>query len=90
MHLTKRDDTVPPEAVVILVMLGALAVVFLGYAVHRLWGFREDGNGHKPRSVEQEQYMADVRMRNVDILAREVRGSRYGHKTRVDTEETIL
>ncbi|OCL05359.1 hypothetical protein AOQ84DRAFT_299036 [Glonium stellatum] len=68
-------STVPPAAVVILVMLGASAVVVCCYAVHRLMGFG-DTPPDKPRSTEQDEYMREVRTRNLMGLSREGKHAR--------------
>ena len=87
MHLEKRDNMgflIPPSAIVLLVMLGAGCLVCCGYAVWRLMEGSEGATGFKPRTVEQEQYMADVRTRNMEALAYGVRQSRFGPKRKAD------
>ncbi|KAF2466318.1 uncharacterized protein BDR25DRAFT_306150 [Lindgomyces ingoldianus] len=64
----RRDNmgyAIPPSLIVLLIMLGAMAVVICGYAVSRLLGFSEAPNGYKPRSTEQEEYMREVRQRGL-------------------------
>jgi hypothetical protein len=68
-------STVPPAAVVVLVMLGASALVVCGYAVHRLMGFG-DMPPDRHRSHEQDEYMREVRARNLTGLSREWRHAR--------------
>ena len=63
---------IPPAAVVLLVMLGASALVVCGYAVHRLMGFG-DMPLDQHRSDEQDKYMREVRARNLTGLSREWR-----------------
>lgn len=67
--------TVPPAAVVVLVMLGASALVVCGYAVHKLIGFG-DMPPDQHRSHEQDEYMREVRARNLAGLSREGRHAR--------------
>ena len=89
MHqFAKRDDTeflLPKPIIVLLIMLASCAATCLGYAVHKLLGFREDGNGFKPMSVAQMEYMAEVRVRNMDALAIEGRLA-YGQGKRREAE----
>jgi len=69
----KRDDDdgylIPKTAIVLLVMLGAGFVIAAAYGMHRVMGF---GGHDKPQaksmSIEQQQYMAGVRTRNVNML----------------------
>ena len=63
---------IPPAAVVVLVMLGASALVVCGYAVHRLMGFG-DMPPDQHRSHEQDEYMRELRARNLTGLLREGR-----------------
>ncbi|XTI94431.1 hypothetical protein V2W45_1438826 [Cenococcum geophilum] len=67
--------TVPPAAVVVLVMLGASALVVCGYTIHRLMGFG-DMPPDQHRSHEQDVYMREVRARNLTGLSREGRHAR--------------
>jgi hypothetical protein len=50
-------------------MFGAIALVCCGYAVHSAFGFGKDTNELKPMSNAQQEYMAEVRVRNMDALA---------------------
>jgi hypothetical protein len=74
-HLAKRDEELilPKIVIQFLIMLGAVCVTCLAYAVHRTWGFGPNSNGIKPITVEQMEYMAEVRVRNMNALAREGR-----------------
>jgi hypothetical protein len=71
--LAKRDDEflIPKPVIVILIMLGAIFLVCCGYAVHSAFGFGTDHNKLKPLSNAQQEYMAEVRVRNMDALAYE-------------------
>lgn len=70
-HFAKRDEEylLPKPVIVLLIMLGALLVVCMGFAIHSVFGFAKDGNGLKPMTNEQQEYMAEVRARNMDALA---------------------
>jgi hypothetical protein len=84
MILAKRADEeyfVPKPILVLLVIILALFFWAIGYAVHSTFGFGPNPNVYKPLKVEQMEYMAEVRVRNMDSLAyeaaqarREVRG----------------
>lgn len=70
LHLAKRDNMgylIPPIVIWLLTLLGAAVAVTLGYAVHRLMGL-EDAPPWKSRSGEQDDYMRDVRRRNLERL----------------------
>lgn len=72
-HLTKRDE-LPKPVIILLIMVGAIALVLLGFAIHSAFGFGgKDANTAKPMSVEQMEYMAEVKGRNLEALAREGR-----------------
>jgi hypothetical protein len=60
-------------------MLGAAALVTCGYAVSRLRGNTEIPEAFKPRTPEQEEYMREVRNRNIGGLMYEGRRS-HMHK----------
>lgn len=83
MHLQKRDEEylIPKPVIVLLIMFGAGLLVCCGYAVHSVFGFGKDSNRMKPLSNEQQEYMAEVRVRNMDLMAHEgARGQReYGY-----------
>ncbi|KAF2829559.1 hypothetical protein CC86DRAFT_273643, partial [Ophiobolus disseminans] len=73
-HLLKRaeeDLLMPKPVIVLLIMFGACALTCLGYAMHKLIGFGTDDNGVKPMSQAQYEYMAEVKVRNLEALARE-------------------
>jgi hypothetical protein len=76
-HLLKRASDmgydIPPTVIVLLIMFASLCVVCLGYATHKLLGFSTDGNGFKHITVEQMEYMAEVRVRNMASLQYEGR-----------------
>lgn len=87
--LSKRDDDeflLPKPIIVLLIMIGAIALTLLGYAIHSAFGFGQDNNGVKPMSVAQMEYMAEVKVRNLEALAREGRSyekeSRMGGRIR--------
>lgn len=89
-HFAKRADDefiMPKPVIVILIMFASGCATCLGYAVHKLIGFREDGNGFKPMSVAQMEYMAEVRVRNMDALAMEGRMA-WGQSKRREGETT--
>lgn len=67
----------PPFVIVLIVVFAALCLVVCGYATHRTFGFRKNGNGFKPVSAAQATYMAEVRIRNMDHLAYEGRRSQW-------------
>lgn len=80
-NLLKRDDmgySIPPPVIVLLIMFGAGCFTCMGYAVHKLWGFGQDGNGLKPVSVAQMEYMTEVRVRNLNAMEIEGRIARAG------------
>jgi hypothetical protein len=76
--ILKREDNMgfllPPSIIVLLIMLAAIFVTCMAYAVHKTFGFGTDGDGFRPMSVEQMEYMAEVRIRNMEHL--EVEGRR--------------
>lgn len=57
-------------------MIGALMVLCMAYAVHHAWGFGPNPNAFKHMTVEQMEYMAEVRVRNTMNLEREGRWAR--------------
>ncbi|KAF2797148.1 hypothetical protein K505DRAFT_236194 [Melanomma pulvis-pyrius CBS 109.77] len=70
------DYALPKTVIVLLVMIGAAAAVCCGYAIHSFAvGFEPGGNGIKPLSSEQGDYMREVRARNLEALA--VEGHKY-------------
>ena len=78
--LVRRDNAgyaLPFFVIVLIIIFAALCLVICGYAIHRTFGFKEDGNGFKPVSAAQATYMAEVRIRNMDSLAYEGRRSQW-------------
>lgn len=61
----------PKPVIVLLIMFGACAITILGYGIHKTFGFGPNPNEVKPITVEQVEYMAEVRVRGMDALARE-------------------
>jgi hypothetical protein len=79
--LTKRADDypIPIGAIIILILLGAGLVVCMGYAIHKTFGFKNNPNHFKPLSPEQQEYMAEVRVRNMNgLMAEGVRSHKGG------------
>jgi hypothetical protein len=81
MYLQKRGEEyfAPKPVIVLLCILGAMLAWVMGYAIHRTFGFGEDPNQFKHITVEQMEYMAEVRVRNMDMLAYE------GQKSQLDS-----
>lgn len=78
--LVPRDNAgyaLPFVVIVLIIIFAALCLVICGYAIHRTFGFKLDGNGFKPISVAQADYMAEVRVRNMEHLAYEGRRSQW-------------
>ena len=76
LHLAKRDNmgyAIPPAAIILLILLAAAACVCMGYAVHRLMGLQDANSGYRARTAEQEDYMREVRTRNLHGLMAEGR-----------------
>jgi hypothetical protein len=90
-HFTKRDNmgyAIPPTVIVLLIMVGAGFLVCMAYAVHSAFGFGQDRNEPKPPTVEQMEYMAEVKIRNLEAMQRE--GRVYmGHGKRREEGEVI-
>lgn len=66
MYLDKRDNMgfqVAPALIIFLVILGGGALVCCGFAVYRFWGPEAPDTNYMHRSVEQDQYMREVRER---------------------------
>lgn len=67
MYIDKRDNMgfqIAPALIIFLVILGAGALVVCGFAVMRFWGGDiEADSSYMHRSVEQDQYMREVRER---------------------------
>jgi hypothetical protein len=87
-HFVKRDDglLIPPGLIVLLIMIAAIFVTCMAYAVHKTFGFGTDGNGFKPMSVAQMDYMAEVRVRNMEHLEQEGRRAWAGRSQRREGE----
>jgi len=63
---------IPYTVIVLLVMIAAGMAVCCGFAIHSFAvGFTPDGNGFKPLSSEQADYMREVRSRNLEALQAE-------------------
>ena len=72
---------IPNIIIVLLAMIGACAALCCGYAIHSFAvGFTPDGNGFKPLSPEQADYMREMRGRNLEVLQEE--GHRYMKSSR--------
>lgn len=61
----------PPGVIILFILLGAILLICCGYAIHKTFGFEEDGNGFKPMRREQWEYMKEVKARNMESLAYE-------------------
>jgi hypothetical protein len=75
----KRDNMgypIHPIAIVLLAILGAGFLVACAFAVHSSYG-RSSADVLPGRSIAQEQYMQDVRARNVDDIMAQNVGSHY-------------
>jgi hypothetical protein len=55
---------VDPTLTVLFCILGAVGFTMAGYAVHRTFGF-EDPDEVKNQSDEQQEYMREVRRKNI-------------------------
>lgn len=92
-HLSRRDEnmgfTLPPSIIILLIMLAASFLVCMGFAIHSAFGFGTDPNQPKPMSVEQMEYMAEVKVRNLEALQREGRSWMSTGKRRVGDSETV-
>ncbi|RMZ72485.1 hypothetical protein GMOD_00007479 [Pyrenophora seminiperda CCB06] len=85
--LLKRDQdyVIPIPLIILLIILGAGLLVCMGYAIYSMFASKQDGNGIKQMSSEQMEYMAEVRLRNMDGLMSEGRrGYRGMSKQRGD------
>ncbi|KAI4917315.1 hypothetical protein J4E90_003822 [Alternaria incomplexa] len=71
--LTKRDAgyAIPEGAIILLILFGAGLLVCMGYAIHKTFGFRRNPNEFRHMSAEQQEYMAEVRVRNMQGLMAE-------------------
>lgn len=77
-HVAKRDEeySIPKPLIVLLIMVGALILVCMGYAIHKTFGFGHNPHEWRPFSAEQQEYMAEVRVRNMEKLMNEGAKSR--------------
>ena len=78
--LVPRDNAgyaLPFFVIVLIIIFGALCLVICGYAIHRTFGFNPDDNGFKPVTAAQADYMAEVRIRNMNGLAYEGQRSQW-------------
>lgn len=63
---------IPPNAIVLLVLLGTGFVLAMLYGMDRMTGFRgREVDAPRPLSSEQAAYMVEVRRRNVLVLCEE-------------------
>lgn len=83
----QADYAIPFGVIILIIIFGAICLVICGYAVHSIFGFGENGNGFKPMSVAQLEYMAEVRIRNMDMLAYEGQRSQWARNGKGDTRE---
>ncbi|KAK7193358.1 hypothetical protein DPSP01_010980 [Paraphaeosphaeria sporulosa] len=81
--ISKRDRAdnmgyaIPPNAIVLLVLLGTGFVVAMLYGMDRMTGFRgREAAAPRPLSAEQAAYMAEVRRRNAMMLWEEAERGR--------------
>jgi hypothetical protein len=78
IHFDKRDDdgyVIPKGAIVVLVILGSGLLVCMGYAVYHLSGGEDKSDGYKARSVEQDDYMREVRQTTLNNLMHDMRAN---------------
>jgi hypothetical protein len=71
LYLEKRDNmgyAIPPAAIILLILVGAGGCVCVGFAIHRLMGAADADHGYRARTAEQEDYMREVRTRNLHGL----------------------
>ena len=80
------EYAIPKMAIVVLCMLGSGVLLVMGYAASRLF-MSDDTDGIKPLPVDQHEYMATVRARNLDILEAEARRSMYARPRPKDAVE---
>ena len=78
--LAKRDAgyAIPEGAIILLILFGAGLLVCMGYAIHKTFGFRRNPNEFRHMSAEQQEYMAEVRVRNMQVLMAEGARSQRG------------
>jgi hypothetical protein len=75
----KRDNmgfSIAPALIVLIILLASFLLVILGYATHRLLGLGPEHNSYRARTVEQDDYMREVRNRNLRGIMGEGRRSR--------------
>jgi hypothetical protein len=63
--------------IILLVIIGCVVSVLIGYSIHHISsnGFRDDET-EREMGFEQKQYMRDLRLKNMEILARQA-GVKY-------------
>ncbi|KAF2660021.1 hypothetical protein K491DRAFT_775033 [Lophiostoma macrostomum CBS 122681] len=70
--LAKRDSNmgyaIPPTVIVLLIIFGAACVVACAFAVYQLFGNSMNAENWGVRTPEQDEYMREVRHRNVSGL----------------------
>ncbi|GIJ83044.1 hypothetical protein Asppvi_001561 [Aspergillus pseudoviridinutans] len=62
------------EAVILLVIVGCVVSVLIGYSIHYIStnGFRDDQT-EKDMTYEQKEYMRNLRLKNMEMLAGQAR-----------------
>jgi hypothetical protein len=60
------------EVVILIVIVGCVVSVLIGYSVHYIatGGFHDDPT-EKEMTYEQKEYMRDLRLKNMEVLARQ-------------------
>ncbi|RHZ43042.1 uncharacterized protein CDV56_100152 [Aspergillus thermomutatus] len=58
------------EAVILIVIVGCVVSVLIGYSIHFIAtnGFHDDET-EKEMSYDQKEYMRDLRLKNMELLA---------------------
>lgn len=70
----QTDYKISKEGIVFLIILGCIAVVFIGYGLYSLVHGTQDDTYPSP-SPEQAAYMRELRMRNLMAMKYEARRS---------------
>lgn len=65
------------EAIIVICIFGAAALITVGYAVHRLSGKIDDAGHNFTQSDSQKEYMRETRQRNLEEAFGELRQQRY-------------